>query len=99
MSVPQGQRRLASNLLREVVGRYIGNESDSVYALNEIQKIATLMRFELERGHIDDFADLMTRHWELSKMVDAGSANTLIDQIFATIYDLVEGKMFCGAGG
>ena len=51
MSVPQGQRRLASNLLREVVGRYIGNEPDSVYVLNEIQKIATHMRFELERGH------------------------------------------------
>ena len=94
-----GQRRLARNLLRDVVGRYIGNEPDSIYALNEIQKMAALMRFELERGHIDDFAELMNKHWELSKMVDAGSTNTLIDQIFATIEDLVEGKMICGAGG
>ena len=31
-----GQRRLARNLLRDVVGRYVGNEPDSLYALNEI---------------------------------------------------------------
>lgn len=94
-----GQRRLARNLLRDVVGRYIGNEPESVYALNEIQRIAALMRFELERGHIDDFAQLLNEHWELSKKIDAGSTNTLIDQIFATIEDLVDGKMICGAGG
>lgn len=94
-----GQRRLARNLLRDVVGRYIGNEQDSIYALNEIQKVAALMKFELERGHIDDFATLLSKHWELSKIIDSGSTNTLIDQIFATIEDLVDGKMICGAGG
>lgn len=94
-----GQRRLARNLLRDVVGRYIGNEPDTVYALNEIQRMAALMRFELERGHVDDFAELLSKHWELSKMIDSGSTNTLIDQIFDSIEDLVLGKMVCGAGG
>ena len=45
-----GQRRLARNLLRDVVGRYVGNEPDSLFALEEIQKTAALMRFELEEG-------------------------------------------------
>lgn len=94
-----GQRRLARNLLRDVVGRYIGNESETVYALNEIQRMAALMRFELERGHVDDFAKLLSRHWELSKMIDSGSSNTLIDQIFDAVDDLLDGKMVCGAGG
>ena len=94
-----GQRRLARNLLRDVVGRYIGNEADTVYALNEIQRVAALMRFELERGHVDDFAALLSQHWELSKMIDAGSTNTLIDQIFDAVDDLIDGKMVCGAGG
>jgi fucokinase len=80
-----GQRRLARNLLRDVVGRYVGNEQDSLFALNEIQRVAALMRFELERGHVDDFAQLLNYHWELSKKVDAGSTNTLIDQIFDSI--------------
>lgn len=94
-----GQRRLARNLLRDVVGRYIGNEEESLYAHNEIQRTAALMRFELERGHIDDFAALLDHHWTLSKMIDEGSTNTLIDQIFASIDDLIDGKLVCGAGG
>ena len=94
-----GQRRLARNLLREVVGRYIGNEPDAVFALNEIQRKAALMKFELERGHVDAFAELLSQHWELSKMIDAGSTNTLIDQIFDATNDLLDGKMICGAGG
>ena len=57
------------------------------------------MRFELERGNVDGFARLLDRHWELSKMVDAGSSNTLIDQIFSSIEDLIDGKLVCGAGG
>lgn len=38
-----GQRRLARNLLRDVVGRYIGNEPDALFALSEIQKVAALI--------------------------------------------------------
>ncbi len=94
-----GQRRLARNLLRDVVGRYIGNEPDTIYALNEIQRTAALMRFELERGNVDAFAELLSEHWKLSQMIDAGSTNTLIDQIFDSCDDLLTGKMICGAGG
>ncbi|MDY3250808.1 MAG: L-fucokinase, partial [Candidatus Choladocola sp.] len=93
-----GQRRLARNLLRDVIGRYVGNEPDSLFALNEIQKVAALMRFELERGNVDEFARLLDYHWELSQKVDKGSTNTLIDQIFSSISDLIDGKLVCGAG-
>lgn len=94
-----GQRRLARNLLRDVVGRYVGNEPDSLFALNEIQRVAALMRFELERGRVDDFAALLNYQWELSRKIDAGSTNTLIDQIFDSIADLIDGRLVCGAGG
>jgi len=94
-----GQRRLARNLLRDVVGRYVGNDPQSLSALNEIQRVAALMRFELERGNVDAFSKLMEYHWQLSKQVDAGSTNTLIDQIFTSIDDLIDGRMVCGAGG
>lgn len=94
-----GQRRLARNLLRDVVGRYVGNEPDSLFAMNEIQKVASLMRFELMRGNVDAFAGLLEYHWELSKKVDAGSTNTLIEQIFAAIDGMIDGRLVCGAGG
>ena len=89
----------ARNLLRDVVGRYVGNEPDSLFALEEIQKTAALMRFELERGNVDGFAKLLDYHWELSKKVDAGSSNTLIEQIFSSIEELIDGRLVCGAGG
>lgn len=94
-----GQRRLARNLLREVVGKYIGSDPDVLEVLYEIQRIAVLMRFELEKGNIDGFAKLLNSHWEQSKKLDKGCTNTCINQIFNTIEDLIDGKMICGAGG
>ena len=94
-----GQRRLARNLLRDVIGRYVGNVPDSVNALAQIQSVARKMRTELESGSVDGFAALMNQHWALSQKVDAGSTNTLINQIFTSVEDLIDGAMVCGAGG
>ena len=94
-----GQRRLARNLLRDVVGRYVGGIEDAVDVLYAIQQTAVLMRFELEKGNIDGFAELLNQHWELSKKLDASCTNTCIDMIFHSVEDLIDGKMICGAGG
>ena len=94
-----GQRRLARNLLRDVVGRYIGNEIDSEWALEEIQKLAISMRAALEKGDVDEFAKLLDQHWELSKTIDKGSSNTLIDYIYTSIEEFIDGRLVCGAGG
>lgn len=94
-----GQRRLARNLLREIVGRYIDSQPDAVDVLYEIQRVAVLMRFELEKGNVNGFAKLLSDHWELSKRLDSGCTNTCIDQIFQSIENLIDGRMICGAGG
>lgn len=94
-----GQRRLARNLLREVVGGYIGSNPNSLEVLYEIQRVAVLMKFELEKGNIDGFARLLDQHWELSRRLDGGSTNTCIDQIFLSCEDLLAARMICGAGG
>ena len=41
----------------------------------------------------------MEEHWALSRRLDAGSTNTLIDQIFESVSDLIDGRMVVGAGG
>lgn len=94
-----GQRRLARNLLRDVVGGYIGSRPESLKALKEMKAVAVLMRFALEQGDIDEFAELLNQHWELSCMLDAGTTNTCIDQILMVCEDLVDGKFISGAGG
>lgn len=94
-----GQRRLARNLLRDVMGHYIGGKPDALKVLHDIQPLAMMMKFELERGNIDAFAKLLDQHWELSKKLDAGSTNTCIDQIFMACEDLIDGRFIAGAGG
>ena len=94
-----GQRRLARNLLRDVVGNYIGGKKESKEALEEMKHLAVMMRYELEQGDVNAFARLLNEHWEVSKKLDAGSTNTCIDQIFASCEDLIDGKFISGAGG
>lgn len=94
-----GQRRLARNLLRDVVGNYIGNRKQSREALYKMQRVAALMRFELEKGNIDELAMLLNLHWEISKELDEGSSNTCIEQIFRVCEDLIAGRFIAGAGG
>ena len=94
-----GQRRLARNLLRDVVGGYLGGRPESIDALKRMQSVAVLMRFELERGNLDAFADLLNRHWELSRQLDSGSTNTCIEQIFLSCEDLIDARFIAGAGG
>ena len=94
-----GQRRLARNLLRDVVGGYLGGRPESIDALERMQEVAVLMRFELERGNLDAFAGLLNRHWELSTQLDSGSTNTCIEQIFLSCEDLIDARFIAGAGG
>lgn len=94
-----GQRRLARNLLRDVVGGYVGGRKESIDALTEMKRVAVLMRFALENGNIDRFAELLNEHWKLSLQLDSGATNTCIDQIFMACEDLIDGRFIAGAGG
>lgn len=94
-----GQRRLARNLLRDVVGNYVGSRPESIDALRKMEPLAASMKFELERGRIDTFANLLNEHWELSKQLDEGSTNTCIEHIFMACEDLIDGRFISGAGG
>ena len=94
-----GQRRLARNLLREVVGNYIGSRRESVEALQEMKNTAWQMKDALLQEDIHELARLFNKHWELSKQLDYGSTNTCIEQIFLSVEDLIEGRFIAGAGG
>ena len=94
-----GQRRLARNLLKEIMGRYFEGEEATIETLGEIRKMAGRMKEKLQLGDLEAFAELMNRHWELSRRLDPECTNMCIDHIFLTIEDLIAGKMICGAGG
>lgn len=94
-----GQRRLARNLLRKVMGNYIERVDKSIKSLKQMEYLACQMKREIQRGDINALANLMNIHWECSKTLDDGTSNTCIDYIFKVIDDMIDGKMICGAGG
>ena len=94
-----GQRRLARNLLREIVGKYILGQPDTLRIMNDIQHLALLMRYKLEKGDVDAFIARINRHWVLSRELDAGTTNTSIEQIICVCEPLIDGSFIAGAGG
>ncbi len=94
-----GQRRLARNLLRDVIGNYIGNRKDSIGALSEMKELTGRMCKALKAGDVDRFAKLLNLHWEQSVRLDDGTTNTCIDQILLAVEDMIDARFICGAGG
>ena len=77
----------------------IYNQPDTINIINEIKKISKKMTEALQEENLNKFAELLNEHWELSKKLDRGCTNTIINQIFIACDDLIAGKMICGAGG
>ena len=90
---------MARNILRDVVGGYIGSRPESLAALKEMKTTAIAMRLALEQGDVDEFAELLNKHWELSCQLDGGTTNTCINQIFMVCEELIDGRFISGAGG
>ena len=93
------QRRLARNILRDVMGKYISGDEEVIRILREIKILARKMVQSLEKGEVDKFGRQLDKHWELSKKLDIGCTNTCIEFIFESIRELIDGRFICGAGG
>lgn len=94
-----GQRRLAKNLLRNVMNNYLLNKKKSLKTINRIKYLSVEMYEALNSSNINRFCNLLNEHWKYSKLLDSGSSNYCIEQILLSISDLIDGRMICGAGG
>ena len=94
-----GQQRLAKDLLRHVMGRWMGRDPEMVWILEEIARLAVAMRDALLAGDIDGFGRLLGEHWEINKRMDPGCTNPFIDGLFETMRPCIHGGKLAGAGG
>ena len=94
-----GERRLASDILHAIMGKYISGDEQTVSILAEIQHIARAMQRALESGDIDRFGALMWNHWELNKQLDPHSTNPRIEAVIDMIRPMTSGLKMVGAGG
>lgn len=94
-----GQQRLAKDLLRAVMGRWMARDPEMVWLQAEIARLALAMRVALAAGELDTFGALLGEHWEHNKRMDPGCTNPFIDDLFATVQPYINGGKLAGAGG
>lgn len=94
-----GHRRLAKNLLRQVVGRYLKREREALAALDELAALARDMKNDLDHRRVDDFGRKIQLAWVLNKTLDQGQTTDAIEAVLARISDWILGAKLLGAGG
>ena len=94
-----GERRVAKNILHQIVRRYLSRAPEVVSVLHEIKQLAREMKKALEAGHLEEFGRLMFHHWELNKRMDRQSTTEHVERLFAELKGLAAGAKLAGAGG
>jgi fucokinase len=94
-----GQQRLAKNLLRNVMIRWMLRDPEMVWIQAEIARLALTMRDALLADDLDTFGALLSEHWSLNKRMDPGCTNPFIDSLFEVLTPYINGGKLAGAGG
>lgn len=94
-----GLRRIAKNLVRHVVGRYLAKEPEALAALDRIKETAIEMSQALRAGDWESVGYLMDRGWELNQLLDPHTSNEYIHSLVEMVRPLVLGAKLAGAGG
>lgn len=94
-----GQQRLAKNLLRAVVSRWMARDPEMTASLTALAQLADAMHTALHRDDIDEFGRLLSEHWTVNQRMDPGCTNPFIDGLFQFMRPYISGCKLAGAGG
>ena len=95
-----GQKRMARNVLRRVLGFYAANPHNfGKILITSVKDGAERARKALEKGDIDTFAACVNEYWRDKKLLDAGSTNEKVDDIIDMIRPYCSAVSLAGAGG
>jgi fucokinase len=94
-----GMRRIARDLVQQVVGRYLARETKCVQILHSIKSLAVEMTYALQEGDWDHLGSLLDRHWRLNQVLDPKTTNAQISSVLEQVRPLIRGAKLAGAGG
>jgi galactokinase/mevalonate kinase-like predicted kinase len=94
-----GLRRLARNILRNVVGSYLDGEPAALLTLRELHAFAPGMRAAMERRDLPEFGRLIDVAWNLNKKIDPHSSTPEVEAILDRLRPHMYGAKLLGAGG
>ena len=94
-----GIQRVAKDLLRQVVSRYLVRETATVQVLHSIKTLATEMSYAMAEGDWRHLGALLDRHWRLNQILDPHTTNAPINAILERARPWIHGAKLAGAGG
>ena len=94
-----GMRRLAKNILRNVVGHYLDRDRSSMDTLRKLHAYPPLAADAMSRKDISRFGELIDMAWILNKRIDPDSTNPAVEEILERFRPYMIGAKLLGAGG
>jgi fucokinase len=94
-----GQQRLARDILRRVMGRYLAREPAILMLMEELKRSAAALRLALVKGNWPAAGREIARYWELKKQLYPGSTTPTIDVLFLELREHFLAAGLAGAGG
>ncbi len=94
-----GIRRIAKDLLGQVVGRYLAREVQAVQVLHSIKTLAVEMAYAMKESDWDYLGSLLDRHWQLNQILDPHTTNAPINALLEGVRPYISGAKLAGAGG
>jgi fucokinase len=94
-----GIQRMAKDLLRQVVSRYLARETATIQVLHSIKTLAVEMAYAMAEGEWQHLGRLLDRHWQLNQVLDPHTTNSPINSILDRARPWIHGAKLAGAGG
>jgi galactokinase/mevalonate kinase-like predicted kinase len=94
-----GMRRLAKNILRNVVGHYLDRDRASMDTLRKLHAYPPLAADAMSRKDLTRFGELIDLAWQLNKRIDPESSNQAVEEILSRFRPYMTGAKLLGAGG
>jgi galactokinase/mevalonate kinase-like predicted kinase len=94
-----GLRRLAKDILHEVVGRYLDRDRAAMETLRKLHAFPPLMAEAMGMRDMERFGELIDAAWRLNVDLNPDHATPMIDELRARVRPHVFGVKLLGAGG
>jgi fucokinase len=94
-----GIQRVAKDLVRQVISRYLARETATIQVLHSIKTLAVEMSYAMAEGDWKHLGELLDRHWQLNQVLDPHTTNAPINAILDRARPFIYGAKLAGAGG
>ena len=95
-----GQKRMARNVLRRVLGFYEANPHNFAKILvKSLKRDAERAAAAVKRRDMEEFTDCINGYWRDKKLLDAGSTNDRVESIISSLAGRASAVTLAGAGG